>query len=96
MPIIINRPVVIAEVQHKKFSSVVIRRLPNDKLEAEVHFDVLNEEGAPVASDTLRYAGEDFNTFWASFNSGKFLYEELVKTETDITVPDAIEEEFSN
>lgn len=96
MPIIINRPIVIAEVQYKKFNSVVVRRDPSGNMEAEVHFDVLNEDGAVIASDTLRYSGEEFNAFWQSFNSGKFLYEELVKSETDVTVPDSVEDEFSN
>lgn len=92
--IVINEPIILSQSQKKVFHHVIVEKV-NGKLEARVAFNVLDQDDNIVKSELLIYAGEDFNTFWSNFNSGKFLYEELVKG-SDIEVPAEVEDEFLN
>lgn len=95
MPITIDRPLILSEVQVKEFDYVRIFKGP-EGLRAEVGFVIKNEAGAICDSQVLTYSGEDYNNFWDNFNNGKFLYEELVKDEEDVEIPEDIEESFKN
>lgn len=96
MTITINRPIVLTEVQTKKFYSVVIARNIDNKLSATVTFVVLNEAEEVIKEEVLFYTGEEYNAFWNSFSSGAFLYEELIKNEEDLELPNDIENDFLN
>lgn len=91
MPIIIAEPLILAESQTKQFKSICIRRNPQGLLSAELTFDILDGEGNWVKEDLRIFVGDEYNSFWAGFNNGKFLYEQIVDE-----VSDDIENEFVN
>lgn len=93
----INQPKVIAETQDFQFDELHITGGANGQLVATISFIVNDENGKRIDTKVLTYSGEEFNTFWSDFNSGKYLYEQLVeKQELDVTVPSSIEESFEN
>lgn len=99
----IKQQKVVAQEQNYRFDELHITGgalkdsgLPGG-LSAVVTFVIENEKGERIGVERLEYAGEDYNQFWADFNSGKFLYEELAaKKELDVTVSEAVEAEFTN
>lgn len=95
--ITLNQELIVAKTQAIKFDSVRIEGGVNDSLRAEVTFCVLNELNQIVGKKYLTYSGEEFNTFWEGFSSGKFLYEKLVEKESlPVIVDSSIEEDFVN
>lgn len=97
MGITINEPIILTEAQLKRFDSVVIFRNPAGLMQARVMFSVLCPVSQKVLKEeVIEYSGEEYNEFWSNFNNGKFLYEELVKNEEDIEVPDEVEDDFIN
>lgn len=77
----INQQKIIAQSQEFIFDEVHIVGGGAKNLAAIVSFIILDENGKRVDTKVIEYRGEDFNTFWDNFNSGKFLYEELVANE---------------
>lgn len=92
----LNEPYILATAQKILFNRVTIQKV-GDSISAVVSFDVANQDGKQIDHKTYIYTGENFNIFWANFNSGKFLYEELVaKEELQIEVPETVETDFVN
>lgn len=97
MGILIDKPIVLTESQLKKFHSLVIAKDLQGNLMAKVSFVVVCPvSGNPIKEEILTYSNEEYNEFWSNFNNGKFLYEELVKNEEEIEIPDEVESEFLN
>ena len=95
MAIILNKPIITATAQTIKFEELVIKN--EIKLSAILLFGVYNESGKRVGNKTICYSGSDFNAFWTNFNSGKFLFDELKRTENFIeTIPMDVENDFTN
>ena len=95
MSIVINRPIILTETQTKKFLYLSINKM-NDKLSAKVIFGVYDSSERLIKEEVLEYKDEEFNVFWEEFNTGTFLYEELVKNEEDFELPEGLEDEFIN
>ena len=95
MSIVINRPIILTETQTKKFLHLSINKM-NDKLSAKVIFGVYDSSERLIKEEVLEYKDEEFNVFWKEFNTGTFLYEELVKNEEDFELPEDLEDEFIN
>lgn len=95
MAILIEQEKVVATSQEVTFDSCTIYN--RNGLVADVLFKVLNENGAVIEEILLTYEGEEFNTWWENFNSGKFLYDDLVTRKSfSVEVPESIEAEFTN
>lgn len=101
MGISIEKEITIAHSQTFKFSSVSVRRAPLMGLIAVVVFDILDENGAKISEKKISYSGEEFNTFWQHFNTGTYLYNQLI-IKADLQAPiaddpsDHLEDEFKN
>lgn len=94
---ILNQQKVVAQLQDFIFDEVHVTGGVSGEFRATVSFIVNNENGERIDNKYLIYSGEDFNTFWGNFNSGEFLYQQLVeKEELEVTVPKDIEESFVN
>lgn len=92
--IIVNKPLVLTQNQNIKFENLILDN--SQKLSARVNFGVYNGENR-VSSYTLTYTDKDYNDFWNNFNSGKFLFLELVKKQNlGVQVSDTIENDFLN
>lgn len=98
MGITIDKPIVLAESQLKRFQSLVIAKDLQGKLMAQVSFVIVCPvSGSILKEEILTYSNEQYNEFWNNFNNGKFLYGELVKTEEEeIEIPDEVESDFLN
>lgn len=94
MAVTIEEQKVVAQSQRFVFENLVIQRLGND-LTANIQFAVYNERNERVGTHNYEYRNEQFNTFWNEFNSGKFLYEELVKkSQLNMQLDASIENDF--
>lgn len=91
--ITINEPKIIANSQKIIFDELHIIGGKDKNLSAVVSFIILNENNERIDTKTITYTGEDYNTFWSNFNSGKFIYQEL---ELGIEVDNSIENDFIN
>lgn len=97
MGILVEEEVRVSSSKDYKFSSVAIRRDFIKGLIAVVTFDVLDDTGKKISEKKLVYTDTNYNTFWDGFNSGKFLYEELITKEgIQAQAPSEIEDEFKN
>jgi hypothetical protein len=74
----LNEVKTVAQSQRFVFENLVIQR-QGISLSANVQFAVFNEKNERIATQNYQYQDEAFNEFWTNFNSGKFLYDELVK-----------------
>lgn len=94
----INQPIVLANSHTIEVIGIHISRenyYPH--WQAVITLAIRNEKGEDLKQDIIRYQGEDFNTFWINFNSGKFLYDEYVsKNALALTVPSNVEDDFTN
>lgn len=97
MPIELNEPKIIATTQKIVFQSILIHRDTAGQLNAQVTFNVLDENGNLVSNEQLRYSGEEFNQFWSDFNSGTYLYQTLAQQKS-INPPEnnSMEDDFIN
>lgn len=98
MSIQINEEIVLAKTQTIEFQ---LLRIEKDSISgnvfASVVFSVVNERGEVIGQKSLNYTGEEFNTFWSGFTSGKFLFDEVVEKENiDVVVPPSVELDFIN
>lgn len=90
----LNQPKTVALSQRFVFENVVIQK-QQDNLSANIQFAIYNEKNERVGTQNYEYRNEQFNEFWLAFNSGKFLYEELIKKSLlPITLDDTIEMDF--
>lgn len=97
MSITLNQKRTVAQSQEFKFDEVHITGGAKGELTAVVSFVVNDENGNRIDTQVLTYKGEDFNTFWENFDSGEYLYQELVeKEELAVSIPEDIEESFVN
>lgn len=97
MAVLIEQPLILAEAQNKKFQSVTISRDRDGGLVAVVIFDILcPNSGNKLKEEVLTYTGEEYNTFWANFNTGTYLYQELTKDLEDFELPEDLENDFLN
>lgn len=66
-------------------------------LSAVVVFGVGDTDGNQYPDAVLRYSGSNYNTFWANFNTGTYLYDELARAQgITLPAPNADESEFVN
>ena len=94
MTLQVNEIKTIAQSQNFQFENLVIQKVQNS-LSANLQFAVYNEKGVRIETRNYEYRDEAFNAFWASFNSGKFLYDELIqKSKLPIQVDVSIESDF--
>lgn len=97
MPIESTKEIVLAESQTISFRDLHIHRTVTGELTAETVFDVLDQNGVLVSTYRHRYEGEEYNTWWASFNNGKYLYQEINTAQNlDADVADETEDDFIN
>ena len=97
MPIESDKEIVLATSQTVNFRDLHVHKDADGLLTAEIGFDVLDENGKRVKSYQRRYEGEEYNTWWDSFNNGKFLYQEINTTEgLGADVSDDTEDDFIN
>lgn len=104
MAIKVEQALVKANEQNFDFRSITIGKrkkglslTEEEELYADVYFDIKDENGTIVATERMVYTGENYNTFWSNFNSGQFLYEELVsKKSIQLTLTNAVEADFLN
>ncbi len=97
MSLEIDQPLIVATSQTIVFSDLQIQNDANLGLIAVIRFVVKDDQGNQVDTKTIRYSGEEYNMFWNNFNSGKFLYEQLVTKDTlPVSVPDSVENDFLN
>lgn len=95
--ITINQPKIVAQEQIIKFDECHITGGARGDLRALVSFVVENENGERIDNLYIEYSGSDYNQFWTDFNSGKFLFDELVKEKgLEVDVPNEVEQEFLN
>ena len=93
MSIIINEPLVKANTQSPEWKYIHIEKREGGEIFAIVHFAIKNELGELVDHRTEEYLGEDFNTWWAGFDTGRHIYEDAFP---QVEVPEEVEEEFIN
>ena len=87
---------IVATTQKLEFNSLMMIKT-TEGFVAKVTFFVKNEKNKIVETIQKTYKKSEYNAWWTDFNSGKFLYEEIVKDYyPNKTVPDTIEQEFVN
>lgn len=98
MSIQIKEAIFLAKEQTIKFERLRIEKdTEYGRLTAFITFSILNEKGERVGQKDLDYSGQEFNTFWSGFTSGRFLFEEVVRKENiNIEVPQTVENDFIN
>lgn len=90
----INTPKILSKTQAYKFKSLQMIA-GEEGMRAVVVFNLFGDEGQHLGEESITYSGADFDAFWASFASGKFLYDELVsKKGFVVEVPAEVEQEF--
>jgi hypothetical protein len=89
----INEQKIVAQVQYPKFKYVHIEKKEDGTLFANVHFWIYNELGEMIGDRTESYDGEYFNAWWASFNTGTYLYQTAFP---QAVIPEETEQEFIN
>jgi len=94
MSIQIQKQLVVADSQTYKCENVTMQKA--GEWTASVTFGIYNENGERVDQVVLSYEAPQFNDFWAGFNSGTYLYEQLVAQQgLTVTVPNS-EGDFVN
>ncbi len=95
MPFSLATPIVLTQAQTYVFSNLMITKTPRG-LTASVTFTILDPTGKVVNSVMLKYTPSEFNAWWAAFNSGEFLYQQLATQNNLGTVPASVENDFVN
>lgn len=63
---------------------------------AEIMFEMIQNSNV-IGTKVISKTGQEYNTFWDNFNSGRFLIEEFItQNNIQFDIPDTIEEEFIN
>jgi hypothetical protein len=94
MTVTVSEQKIVAQSQRFVFENLVIQR-QGENLSANIQFAVFNEKNERIGTHNYDYRNEQFNTFWADFNSGKFLYEELAKkSQLNMQLDESIENDF--
>lgn len=82
----INQPLVIAQTQDLEIISELINRREGF---IEVFYEIRNENGDVVKSNTVRFTGQEAEAFWQEYTSKTALYELLVtKIGLNVVVPE--------
>jgi len=70
----------------------------NKTFTSVVKYQAKDSTGKIIDTKSITYSGKDYNTWWNSFNSGAYLYSELLAKFPDIqgTIPSTVEGEFVN
>lgn len=93
----VEEQLTVSQDKTYKFSNVLIRKNHLKGMEAIVSFDVLGSDGRSHAKVHLSYSGSEFNSFWEGFDSGTFLYSELIRKKSiNAPLEESIELEFAN
>lgn len=96
MPLLLNEPIILTQSQDITVTNVSISKLQDSWL-ARVFYTIFGTDGKPIKEDMLSYEGDDFNSWWAQFTSGSFLYSQYIqKKNLAIPLPDKIEDDFKN
>ncbi len=67
------------------------------EISAKLSFGVFDSNGNRVDNLSIVYTGEDYNNFWMNFNTGRFIYSELIASKgLTAEIPENIETEFVN
>lgn len=91
---IINKPRTLSQKQDYRFASMRIENNGNGMF-AVLRFNVYGDKGEYLAQEEVVFIGEDFNSFWSDFTSGKYLYDKFFQLkEIGVSVDDSIELEF--
>jgi hypothetical protein len=86
-----------AAVQSYSFVDVAVMKDAGGNMSAVVHFNISDQNGVYLGVFPLSFSGAAFNTFWAAFNSGTFLYQELAAALSQSAPADgSLESEFQN
>ena len=64
-----------------------------ENLQAIINYQAIDAEGNIVKEHTVIKKGIDFNSFWANFNTGGYLYEVL---KSDLALSGAIDANVEN
>lgn len=87
----INEPLVIAQTQDLEITKVEVNFTESV---IDVSYTVKNELGEVIKGETIRFAGQEAQDFWAGFVSKTAMYELLVdKLNIDVvvnTLPDIV------
>ena len=93
MALELDQTKIIAQSQRFIFENCVIQK--NPELSANIQFAVYNQDDVRIGTQNYEYRGDLFNYFWANFNSGTFLYDELdKKSMLPIQVDSSVEQDF--
>lgn len=91
---IINKPRILSQKQDYRFASLRVERNGNGML-AVLLFNVYGDNGEYLAQEDVTFLGNDFNSFWSDFTSGKYLYDKFFQLkEISASVDDSLELEF--
>ena len=88
----INTKIVFSEMN-------ISKDIQNGKVSCRVMFVVLDSANNKIDNLIYSKSDEDFNTFWAGFTTGKFLYQQLELKNSSgnlITIPNSVEADFIN
>jgi hypothetical protein len=96
MPLLLNEPIILTQSQDIAVTNVSIYKM-QDGWKARVFYSTFGTDGKSVKEESLSYEGDDFNSWWAQFTSGSFLYSQYIqKKNLAIQLPDKIEDDFKN
>jgi hypothetical protein len=75
MPVTINQPLMLSATKTYRPIATVMHHF--EPKEAFVTYGVFDDTDKQVDATQIHYTGEEFNTWFANFNTGTFLDEEL-------------------
>lgn len=86
MSITINQPLVVATTQSVQIISTSIN---HREAFVEVFYEIRNENGDVVKSDSERFTGQEAESFWQEYTSKQSVYEILMdKLGFEVVVPE--------
>lgn len=91
-----EQPIVKTITLTYEIAHILIQKL-NGEWSADVQTTVKDQNGNFVESLVNTYTGNNYNTWWDNFNSGRFVIEEIIsKNSLNAIIPPTIEEDFIN
>lgn len=81
------------------FSELTLTKDNVGKLSARVRFSVLDADNNVIENLFYYRTGDDFNTFWNGFTTGKYLYSQLELRNSSgslVAIPNSVENDFVN
>jgi hypothetical protein len=89
----INEPLVLADKKNYNVQAFEMHREQTGKWAGRLTLQLLDSNEQPIKTVVKVYRADQWNEFWAAFNSGKFLYQQGTGVHE---IPDSIEDEFLN